>query len=391
MADEGEPLVTLTHLLRLCRDDHPVLWSGAVDPSSRARLIRIQAEVEALLPAPGTTVVLEDGVRRAMVDALEPVDDLPPVSIARTLAELLDAHYGHTFAGSFARRSPYQPRVGDPVPLGGVDLRRVTALPPTAPPWRLANRLDETRRVRLAGEWAAQFRMVFDYCLADALEGVVGADTVIATCHPNTSLDEFDRPDRTSGRSFPIRPTDLHRQRVEIDRLLGAAVAAGASIVVLPELCVTESMAFGLQGWVRRPNGLRLLVAGSYHHRPDTGGVPGAGRRRNTALAWIRGSERPISHDKHSPADRPLGEDIQPQGWPELRIYVTADGWHVVLAICRDLLNPLAVHALAEAGVNLVLAPAAQNAAVPTISVQRVPRIPKDATGKAPLIKKRSA
>ncbi|WP_411283534.1 hypothetical protein, partial [Lapillicoccus sp.] len=51
-------------------------------------------------------------------------------------------------------------------------------------------------------------------------------------------------------------------------------------------------------------------------------------------------------------------EDIQPQGWPQLRVYVSSDGWHLVIAICRDLLNPHAVHALAEAGVNLVLVPA---------------------------------
>jgi 8-oxo-dGTP pyrophosphatase MutT (NUDIX family) len=38
-------------------------------------------------------------------------------------------------------------------------------------------------------------------------------------------------------------------------------------------------------------------------------------------------------------------------------VYVTADGWHLVIAICRDLLNPHALHALAECGVNLVLAP----------------------------------
>ena len=365
-AKESEPLVTVTHLLRLCRDDHPLLWSGAGDPSSRARVIRVQVGLEAVLPAPGTAVVLEKGVRRAMAAALEEVEDLPSVLIARALAELLDIYYGHTFAGSFRRRSPYQPRVGDPVPLGGVDLRQVTVLPPTAPPWRLANRLDETRRVRLAGEWAAQFRTVFDYCLADTLDGVVGADTVIATCHPNTSLDEFDRPGRASGRSFPVGPADPHRQRKEIDRLLCEAVAARASIAVLPELCVTESMAFELQDWVRRPNGLRLLVAGSYHHQHDRGSADaGLQRRRNTAMAWIRGSDRPISHDKHSPADRPLGEDIQPQGWPELRIYVTTDGWHLVLAICRDLLNPLAVHAITEAGANLVLAPAMSETLVP--------------------------
>ena len=125
---------------------------------------------------------------------------------------------------------------------------------------------------------------------------------------------------------------------------------------MLPELCVTEGLAREFQDWVRRPDGPRLLVVGSYHHEdPHWGGA--FPRRRNTALAWARGHDRPFTHDKHSPADTPIAEDIQPQGWPELRVYVV-DGWHLVIAVCRDLLNPQAVHALTEIGANLVLVPA---------------------------------
>lgn len=114
-------------------------------------------------------------------------------------------------------------------------------------------------------------------------------------------------------------------------------------------------MADRLQDWVRRPGGPRLLVAGSYHH----GGVgTGVTRARNTAVAWVRGHAAPLWHDKHSPGDRPILEGIVPEGWPELRVYVSRDGWQLAVAICRDLLNPQALHALTEAGANLVLVPA---------------------------------
>ena len=363
VAYETEPVVTLTHLLHLCRDEHRVLRERTGDPHSTGVVMALASKVADKLPPPGTATVLEPRVREALVAALEQADGIPPVLIARALAGLVDERYSHTFARWFRRRSPYQPAVGDPVPLDTPDLRQVTAMRSTSPPWRLAHRLDETRHVRLAGEWVVQFRVVFDYSLVDTLSGAINADTVIATCHPNRDLKEFDLTGGTEDRTFPVRPRDAGRQRAEIDHLIDQATAAGASIVVLPELSVTEELAEGLHEWVRRPDGPRVLVAGSYHQETRVDDAPG--RRRNTAIAWVRGHDRPLTHDKYSPADRPVVEDIQPDGWPELRIYVTADGWHLTVAICRDLLNPQAVNALSEAGANLVLVPAMSETLMP--------------------------
>ena len=364
LGHEPEPVVTLTHLLHLCRDEHRVLWERSGDPRSTRRVTALVNEVAEDLPAPGTEAVLEPPVRRALVAALEPADDIPPVLIARALAELIDERYGHTFADWFRRHSPYQPGVGDPVPLDSPDLREVMAMRSTSPPWRLAHRLDETRHVRLAGEWVVQFRVIFDYTLFDTMAGVITTDTVVATCHPNRDLGEFDLTRGAEHRRFPVRPRELERQRTEINRLITRATAAGASIVVLPELSVTEELAWGLREWVKRPDGPRILVPGSFHQEASLDDAP-AGRRRNTAIAWVRGHDQPLTHDKYSPADRPVMEDIQPDGWPELRIYPTADGWHLTIAICRDLLNPQAVNALSEAGANLLLVPAMSETLMP--------------------------
>lgn len=357
---ESDPLVTLTHLLHLCRDEHPVLWEQAGNLDIRATVANVLAPLRTVAASGPAAATLDKPVREALATALRPVGGAAPVVIAHALALFLDDQYGQFFADSFRRRSPYQPGVGDPVPLGGPDIRAVIDMQPTSPPWRLANRLDETRRVRLAGEWATQFRIVFDYSVFDILSGLVTADTIVATCHPNRALTEFSLPGDPTQPAFPVQPADLDRQRRHLDQLIGAAAGVGASIIVLPELCVTESLARHLQDWVRRADGPRLLVAGSYHHAH---GVPP--RRRNTAIAWVRGHDQPLTHDKHSPAEQPILEDIQPQGWPELRVYVTADGWHLVIAICRDLLNPQAVHALAETGANLVLVPAMSESLAP--------------------------
>jgi 8-oxo-dGTP pyrophosphatase MutT (NUDIX family)/predicted amidohydrolase len=366
IAVEAEPVVALTHLLQVCRDEHHLLWEAANDPESRRR-------VGALMAALPHTAGREGGasipaaLRGAMAEVLAAGADQPtgPTVLAvRELAELIDARYHHTFPDWFRRRSPYQPAVGDPMPLDSPDLRNLTVLPVTAPPWRLANRLDETRHLRLAGSWAVQFRVIFDYSVHESLAGLIHPGTVIATCHPNGSLQEFDLPRSNAGFVFPVHPVDLVRQRGVLDRQIRTATGAGASIVVLPELSVSASLAMDLQDWVRRPDGPRLLVAGSYHHRDaDAGGGPL--RRRNTAVAWVRGHEAPMTQDKYSPAEAPLPEGLQPPGWPELKVYVSADGWHVVIAICRDLLNPHAVHALAEAGANLVLVPAMSETLTP--------------------------
>ena len=363
MAYETEPLVTLTHLLHLCRDDHRALREGTDNPHSIERADSLRHNIADILPSAGSAAELEPHVRRALVEAFDG-PGIAPVLVARTMAELVDERYCHTFAESFKRRSPYQPGVGDPVPLDSPDVREVLAMRSTSPPWRLANRLDETRHIRLAGEWAVQFRVVFDYSIFEALAGAINADTILATCHPNRRLVELDLTSGIDHRTFPIGPADPERQRIEIDHLVAQATGAGASIVVLPELCVTEEMAMSLRQWVRRPDGPRLLVAGSFHQTRTTNGwVPG--RRRNTAIGWVRGHDEPLTHDKYSPADRPVLEGIQPDGWPELRVHVTADGWHLAIVICRDLLNPQAVNALTGAGVNLLLVPSMSETLMP--------------------------
>ena len=351
MVSETEPLVTLTHLLRWCRDDHQQLQPLAESPRIQAEVSEALQPLRAAMDAEGGAPDLGVRVRVELARSMA-ATDLPVVAIAHQAAQLLDHYYAHSFDASFRRRSPYQPGLGDPIPLDTPDLPRLTTLTPTAPPWRLARRLDETRHVRLAGEWAAEFRVIFDYSLLGVLPKVLSRDTVLATVHPNRSLSEFDFPTSPDSRAFPIRPADEARQLGEIDRLLASAVRARASIVVLPELAVTPSMSDALQTWVTRPDGPALLVGGSCHYNdPD-------GRRRNRSMCWVRGRPDPVVHDKFSAADRPVREDIEPEAHPEIRVYVTADRCHLVIVICRDLLNPAAVHALSEVGANLVLVPA---------------------------------
>ncbi|HEY3409170.1 MAG TPA: hypothetical protein VGK53_13440, partial [Propionicimonas sp.] len=177
-------MVALTLLLRLCRDEHATLWEtiNDLEHAGRASTYTESAAKVIAEAAPGP---LTPEVRDALADALTVPCQVPGVLVARHLAVLLDEHYAGTFDGWFRSQSPYRPTVGDPVPVRAPDARQFTDLPITPPPWRLANRLDETRTIRLAGGWANQFDVTIDYSHADALIGLVGPDTIIATCHPN--------------------------------------------------------------------------------------------------------------------------------------------------------------------------------------------------------------
>lgn len=358
IAIDTEPLVTLTHLLRLCRDEHRVLWEHRQDAVCVAQ---VQSVLSLLAQAAEPDVdELSAAVRAALVTALKPVPGVPTVVVAHALAGFVDDWYASTFWTSFAGRSPYQPAVGDPVPLNSPDLRGIVNMQPTSPPWRLAQRLDETRHVRLAGAWATEFRVVFDYSRAELLKDIVNSGTTIAVVSPNARLGDFDLGERADLPTFPVVPKVEQAQRELVISLVGQAADAGASIVVLPELAVSAALAEELGDWVRGRSSVQLLVAGSHH--VDVGAGVG---KRNTAVAWVRGSEAPLQQDKHSPADCPVFEDLVHDGWPELRVHVSSDGWHVALAVCRDLLNPAAVHALTEAGVNLLLAPAMSETLLP--------------------------
>ncbi len=348
---EPEPLALVTEMLRWCRDDHAVLWEQLNDPACQAWRSHQLEQHHEQLGMPSELPMVDEATRRLLDAGLGNIPDrVPAVVAAHVLAQMLDARYAHGFGRAFRRGGPSELRVGDPLPLDDAGLRQVVSVPLTSPPWRLANRLDETSHVRLAGRWAEEFRVVLDYRLSGTLGGLSDPSTVVATCHPNRSVDELILGQKRHGRLFPVVPADEAAQETLLDELIGRAVTAGARVVVLPELCVTSRLATRLQRWVERPEGPVVLVAGSFHHREGP-------RRRTTAVVWVRGDPEPIVNNKHRPATRPRPEDIEPDGRPELRVYV-ADGWHLVVAICRDLLNPEAVHALVEVGANMVLVPA---------------------------------
>ena len=100
--------------------------------------------------------------------------------VASIWEALIDDRFEHPVTQQFRERSPYQPAVGDPIPLDFPNLRALTTMPFTSPPWRIANRLDQTRHIRLAGDWAGLPCRVRLQRETTVSTGLISADTVIA-------------------------------------------------------------------------------------------------------------------------------------------------------------------------------------------------------------------
>lgn len=56
---ESEPLITVTHLLRLCRDEHRVLWEGQNEPGNRRSLASVIGAVEDVISGEDSSTLLE--------------------------------------------------------------------------------------------------------------------------------------------------------------------------------------------------------------------------------------------------------------------------------------------------------------------------------------------
>src|SRR3546814_21142642 len=117
IGEEVEPVVSLTHLLRLCRDEHRVLWEHHADPRCRTRVKALVDQVGEALPEPGLTSTISAPARRAIAAALEPAPRSPAVLVAHAPPAHPDPRLGHSFPLRFPRPSPNQPEGGAPTTM----------------------------------------------------------------------------------------------------------------------------------------------------------------------------------------------------------------------------------------------------------------------------------
>ena len=153
-----------------------------------------------------------------------------------------------------------------------------------------------------------------------------------------------------------VRPKDAERARDDAIRLMETAAAEGASMLVLPELCLEEASCRDVHDWLLEDRRLLVVAAGSAHTRGDDEG----GCLRNRCHVFVGG--RPIfAHDKNmrfalKRKDGVKSEDIETE--PLCVNVVLSGAWSMTTLICKDVLAKPLADLLERLFVKVVLVPA---------------------------------
>jgi predicted amidohydrolase len=299
-------------------------------------------------------------IRQALIQLVQELPAAPEVIRAYALAVGLDLAVGKRLALGFRNRETVL-SPNDAIPICRPPLKEIFGSGLSPHPHHSSDAPDRIRHLALVPQDLGATRLTLDARDADQSCPLIDLQhQVLATGVPNRSEDEFRMEvHEENGASFLFlyAPRDAERQRDRLLRILRRAVAEGATVLVLPELCAdAESLAAMVEELRGSPGALRLLVAGSHHVR-DPGGV-----LRNECVAVLRGSRRLLRHRKFSPyvlRDRKKGEIREgiASGPRSLTVFLS-DHWSFTLLVCKDLLDPSVRHLLEDLGVSLVLVPA---------------------------------
>jgi predicted amidohydrolase len=213
---------------------------------------------------------------------------------------------------------------------------------------------DELPHVRAHHD--AGYDVFVDFSRDRDLEQLGAGLRVLAAAHPNQSSAEFvfERP--APEIVFPVHLDDEARQEERLVALVERALAAGAGIVVFPELAATAGTEAKVRAILDEAESQHLVVLGSRH--------VGTGKSaQNLALALTPEGGDPIVHAKVIPFSdelrlaAPWKEGIAISERPELTLY-QADRFRFCILICKDFLDQTLTAALARLGVNVLCVPA---------------------------------
>ncbi len=361
-------LALATALLRRCRaglealievDADPAFWSAR--EALRRRAEALFAAVDDELIDPDERAALADLARGPLAGGRARTG-LPPVLVARVIAEALDAALGDRFLPMFLNRSTVLGD-GDPIPTPHPDWRELSPSP-NSDPWALDGRLDALPHLRLADALTRQVRVTVDgnWRTWHAVPQLGPGDR-LACAVPNRSLAEFTwTRDTVAGRPvfYDFRLIGSEADQIETClSLLERAAGERCRVVVFPELCAPKPVVDAMARWLDRQRQVELVIAGSRHRRAARG------RWHNQTQLLFRGARRRRRHHKFRPfsfLDSGDGERVRryehlAASRPKLVAWLSPR-FTMVTPICKDLVQEPMPRLLDELRANLVLVPA---------------------------------
>ncbi|HEX4964367.1 MAG TPA: hypothetical protein VF173_26355 [Thermoanaerobaculia bacterium] len=359
--EEAQDIVDLAAaLLSFCRRHEMDYRRADNHESSRAAEASLSRQAAEWFQ--GRSEELDTENRHKVLQALREPSEIPLVVRARAIAVGLDRALGRRFYGVFRGVGVRPLEPNSPVLVRRPPLKEILGSL-NAPPERLDPRVDRLPNLRLAPAELYGFEIDLDFSLQDAAGPICDREhQVFVTCHPNASLAELvchEDGNTPPDSFFWFQPKDAKRQDRIVRALLQKAAEAGAGVVLFPELCLEAEAA---QRWLDElespPSPVRLLVAGSHH-------VEVGGRRRNQALALLRGSRKVLRHWKNFRyVDKKLGREDIYEDTPGFTVYFSG-GWSFAIVICKDFLVERVRQMLEALAVNLVLIPSLTGSATP--------------------------
>jgi hypothetical protein len=352
--------------LRHCRHH-----AAALRRARSARLDRVLGAERRALAAELADVGETALVRRARLAAaiapvwtrahgLAPGDaDAARAQVARLAADALDDACGELFAECFRRRGRWLLAPGEPYPPLAPDLVRVFGKELiTHPAARGDDDVDRSARLALAPDSGGlEVEVSFAHVHELAAPGPDAKLAVILPIAAPTRELQWDDVPGPARAFFGVRPRDPSAVAARACALLDDAAARGATIAILPELCLDEA---GLAA-VRAHQAARgwpfdVVAAGSVHTRDGD-------ERRNVATLIVRGGAV-VTHAKFNPfSGSAAGEEAIATHPARVSLHVAADergrpAWSYSLLVCKDLLSRFTRDVLAALRPGLVLVPA---------------------------------
>jgi len=283
--------------------------------------------------------------------------------VARGLAGAIDTLAGSTYMVFFKAQGRVTITEGKAYPVSQHDPRRwLGQYGANTDPRNFQQRdLTFTASLRIA-TGNLGFTYVLDFDLWDRLSllGAKDGRLVMSAAQPNLNFSEVDF--RWHGETTPPTysnhgPVGKVPQVDRIMRLVDAATAEGAEVVVVPEYSVSKSAYTDLVTRLPHSSSVPIIFCAGLVR--DSLAKPGWVENEGWLLMNTPGISRGHPEHFHAKTSRAklFGADERIRRASEVRVFV-GERWSLCVLICVEVLAPEIIDQLADIGANLILVPA---------------------------------